>query len=170
LSRSAMLTAVLISSFAQIFMLPAWSALSDRVGRRPVYLAGAVLLGLWSFPLFWLVDTRNIVLITVALLLGQLFLSMMYGPQAALFSEMFSRRVRYSGASIGYQLAAVFAGGLAPIIMVWLLDTTGTSLSVSLYMFAMAALTFFCVYLVTETYEDEMAEDVAEEEGAATKG
>jgi MHS family shikimate/dehydroshikimate transporter-like MFS transporter len=110
------------------------------------------------------------VLITVALLLGQLFLSMMYGPQAALFSEMFSRRVRYSGASIGYQLAAVFAGGLAPIIMVWLLDVTGTSLSVSLYMFAMAALTFFSVYLVTETYEDEMAEDVAEEEGAATKG
>jgi MFS transporter, MHS family, shikimate and dehydroshikimate transport protein len=170
LSRSAMLTAVLISSFAQIFMLPAWSALSDRVGRRPVYLSGAVLLGLWSFPLFWLVDTRNIVLITVALIFGQLFLSMMYGPQAALFSEMFSRRVRYSGASIGYQLAAVFAGGLAPIIMVWLLDTTGTSISVSIYMFAMAALTFFSVYLVTETYEDEMAEDVAEEEGAAAKG
>jgi metabolite-proton symporter len=170
LSRSAMLTAVLISSFAQIFMLPAWSALSDRVGRRPVYLSGAVLLGLWSFPLFWLVDTRNIVLITVALLLGQLFLSMMYGPQAALFSEMFSRQVRYSGASIGYQLAAVFAGGLAPIIMVWLLDTTGTSISVSIYMFAMACLTFFSVYLVTETYEDEMAEDVAEEEGAAAKG
>jgi len=169
LSRSAMLTAVLISSFAQIFMLPAWSALSDRVGRSPVYLAGAVLLGFWAFPLFWLVDTRNVVLITVALLVGQLFLSMMYGPQAALFSEMFSRRVRYSGASIGYQLAAVFAGGLAPIIMVWLLDTTGTSLSVSLYIFAMAALTFFSVYLVTETYEDEMAEDVAEEEGAAAK-
>ena len=169
LSRSAMLTAVLISSVAQILMLPAWSILSDRVGRRPVYLAGAVLLGLWSFPLFWLVDTRNIVLITVALLLGQLFLSMMYGPQAALFSEMFSRQVRYSGASIGYQLAAVFAGGLAPIIMVWLLDTTGTSFSVSLYMFAMAALTFFSVYLVTETYEGEMAEDVAEEEGAAAR-
>jgi metabolite-proton symporter len=169
LSRSAMLTAVLISSVAQILMLPAWSILSDRVGRRPVYLAGAVLLGLWSFPLFWLVDTRNIVLITVALLLGQLFLSMMYGPQAALFSEMFSRQVRYSGASIGYQLAAVFAGGLAPIIMVWLLDTTGTSFSVSLYMFAMAVLTFFSVYLVTETYEGEMAEDVAEEEGAAAQ-
>jgi metabolite-proton symporter len=169
LSRSAMLTAVLISSVAQIVMLPAWSLLSDRLGRRPVYLAGAVLLGLWAFPLFWLVDTRNIVLITVALLLGQLFLSMMYGPQAALFSEMFSRQVRYSGASIGYQLAAVFAGGLAPIIMVWLLDTTGTSFSISLYIFAMAALTFFSVYLVTETYEGEMAEDVAEEEGAAAK-
>ena len=91
----------------------------------------------------------------------------MYGPQAALFSEMFDRQVRYSGASIGYQLAAVFAGGLAPIIMVSLLDWTGTSLSVSLYMFAMAILTFISVYLVTETYDDEMAEDVAAERVAA---
>jgi MHS family shikimate/dehydroshikimate transporter-like MFS transporter len=170
LSRSNMLAAVLISSVFQIFALPAFSLLSDRVGRRPVYLAGAVLLGLWAFPLFWLVDTRSIVLITVALVVGQAFLSMMYGPQAALFSEMFSREVRYSGASIGYQLAAVFAGGLAPIIMVWLLDQTGTSLSVSAYMLAMAILTFVSVYLITETFEDEMAEDVAEEEGVVAKG
>jgi metabolite-proton symporter len=167
LTRSSMLTAVLISSLFQLFFIPAFALLSDRLGRRPVYLTGAVLLGLWAFPMFWLVDTASFVLITVALVVGQMFLSMMYGPQAALFSEMFSRKVRYSGASLGYQIAAVFAGGLAPIIMVSLLDWTDTSLSVSLYMFAMAVLTFFCVYLVTETYEDEMAEDVAEEEGAA---
>jgi MHS family shikimate/dehydroshikimate transporter-like MFS transporter len=170
LSRSAMLTAVLISSFLQIFALPAFSALSDRVGRRPVYLSGAVLLGLWAFPMFWIIDTRSVVYITVALIVGQVFLSMMYGPQAALFSEMFSRGVRYSGASLGYQIAAVFAGGLAPIIMVWLLDTTGTSLSVSAYMFAMAVLTFVSVYLITETYEDQMTEDVATEEGIAARG
>ena len=170
LSRSAVLIAVLISSFVQIFALPAFSALSDRLGRRPVYLAGAVLLGLWAFPMFLLIDLESVVLITVALLVGQVFLSMMYGPQAALFSEMFSRRVRYSGASIGYQLASVFAGGLAPIIMVSLLAWTGTSLSVSAYMFAMAVLTFVSVYLITETYEDEMAEDVATEEGVAAKG
>jgi metabolite-proton symporter len=167
LSRSALLTAVLISSFAQIFFLSAWSALSDRVGRRPVYLAGAALLGLWAFPMFWLVDTKSLVLITVALTIGQLFLSMMYGPQAALFAEMFSARVRYSGASLGYQLASVFAGGLAPIIMVYLLDRTGTSLSVSIYVFAMAVVTFVSVYLITETFGDEIAEDLAEEEGVA---
>lgn len=169
LTRSSMLFAVLISSIFQIFFIPAFALLSDRMGRRPVYLAGAVLLGLWAFPMFWLVDTANFVLIAVALVIGQMFLSMMYGPQAALFSEMFSRKVRYSGASLGYQLAAVFAGGLAPIIMVSLLDWTGTSVSVSLYIFAMAVLTFFCVYLVTETYEDEMAEDVAEEEGTSAE-
>jgi MFS family permease len=169
LTRSSMLTAVLISSVFQIFFIPAFSLLSDRRGRRPVYLAGAVLLGLWAFPMFWLADTANFLLITVALVIGQMFLSMMYGPQAALFSEMFSRKVRYSGASLGYQIAAVFGGGLAPIIMVSLLDWTGTSVSVSLYIFAMAVLSFFCVYMVTETYEDEMAEDVAEEEGTSAE-
>jgi MFS transporter, MHS family, shikimate and dehydroshikimate transport protein len=172
-SQNTMLAAVLISSFAQIFFLPGWSALSDRVGRRPVYLAGAVLLGLWAFPMFWLVNTKVAVLITAALFIGQLFLSMMYGPQAALFSEMFSARVRYSGASIGYQGASVFAGGLAPIIMVSLLESTGTSLSVSFYVFAMAAVTFVSVYLITETYGGEMTRDQAREsreEAATTTG
>jgi MHS family shikimate/dehydroshikimate transporter-like MFS transporter len=171
-SQSVMLAAVLISSFAQIFFLTGWSALSDRVGRRPVYLAGAALLGIWAFPMFWLVNTKSAVLITIALAIGQLFLSMMYGPQAALFSEMFSARVRYSGASIGYQGASVFAGGLAPIIMVSLLEATGTSLSVSFYVFAMAIVTFVSVYLITETYEGELTQDQireSEEEAATTR-
>src|SRR5215217_1783534 len=155
LSSDAMLSAVLISSAIQIPALLGFAALTDRVGRRPVYLSGAILLGLWAFPMFWLVNTRDIVLITLALSFGQVFLSMMYGPQAALFAEMFSARVRNSGASLGYQGAAVFAGGLAPIIMVWLLETTGTSLSVSFYILVMAAITFISVYLITETYEDE---------------
>src|SRR5919107_144623 len=128
-----------------------------------------ILLALWAFPMFWLVNTRDIVLITLALSFGQIFLSMMYGPQAALFAEMFSARVRYSGASLGYQGAAVFAGGPAPIIMVWLLETTGTSLSVSFYILAMAAITFISVYLITDTYEDEMTEDVAGESEAIAR-
>ena len=170
LERQTMLFAVLISSFAQIFFLTFWAALSDRVGRRPVYLTGALLLGLWGFPMFWLVDTGSFLLITLALTIGQLFLSMMYGPQAALFSEMFSARVRYSGASMGYQLASVFAGGLAPTIMVSLLTYFETSLSVSFYILFMAAVTFISVYLITETFEGEMGEDMAKQEGAATEG
>jgi MFS family permease len=170
-SENAMLAAVLISAVVEGISIVAMSALSDRVGRRPVFMSGAVLLGLWSFPLFWLVNTGSIPLIIVSLCIAQFFLGMMYGPQAALFSEMFSARVRYSGASIGYQGASVFAGGLAPIIMVWLLETTGTSLSISFYMFLMAAITFFSVYLITETYEDEMAQDQAREtEEATTSG
>jgi MFS family permease len=110
-------------------------------------------------------------LIAIALSIAQFFLGMMYGPQAALFAEMFSARVRYSGASIGYQGASVFAGGLAPVIMVSLLELTGTSLSVSIYVFIMSAVTFFSVYLITATYGDEMTRDqvgAREEEAAAT--
>jgi metabolite-proton symporter len=171
-SQNAMLAAVLISAVVEGIAIVAMSALSDRVGRRPVFMSGAVLLGLWAFPLFWLINTASVPLIIVSLCIAQFFLGMMYGPQAALFSEMFSARVRYSGASIGYQGASVFAGGLAPIIMVWLLESTGTSLSVSFYVFLMSAITFFSVYLVTETYEDEMTRDQAREteEEAATTG
>ena len=101
-------------------------------------MAGAVLLATLVFPLVLAREHGSpFILIVIALCVAQFFLGMMYGPQAALFAEMFSARVRYSGASIGYQGASVFAGGLAPIIMVWLLDTTGTSLSVSFYLLAM---------------------------------
>jgi MFS transporter, MHS family, shikimate and dehydroshikimate transport protein len=169
-SENVMLAAVLISAVVEGISIVAMSVLSDRVGRRTVFMTGAALLGIWSFPLFWLINTGSVPLIIISLCLAQVFLGMMYGPQAALFAEMFSARVRYSGASIGYQGASVFAGGLAPIIMVWLLDKTGTSLSVSFYVFAMSAITFISVYLITETYEDELTRDQSrgEAEEAAT--
>src|SRR5215210_2169739 len=170
-SQNAMLAAVLISAVVEAVAIVGMSAVSDRVGRRPVFMAGAALLGLWAFPLFWLVNTKSFALIVIALCVAQFFLGSMYGPQAALFAEMFSARVRYSGASIGYQGASVFAGGLAPIIMVSLLEATGTSLSVSFYILAMAIITFVSVYLITATYGDEMTRDQAgahEEEAPAT--
>ena len=170
LSRTTMLTAVLISSAFQIVALPAFAAVSDRVSRRRVYLAGAVLVALWAFPMFWLIDTTSFVLITVGLVVGNSLLSIMYGPQAALYAEMFSARVRYSGASMGYQLGSVVAGGLSPFIMTSLLALTGTSASVSAYIVVMAAISFASVYLVTETYADEMTEDVAEAEEAVARG
>jgi MHS family shikimate/dehydroshikimate transporter-like MFS transporter len=161
LSQNVMLAAVLISAAVEAVAIVGMSAVSDRVGRRPVFMAGAALLGLWAFPLFWLVNTKSFALIVIALCVAQFFLGMMYGPQAALFAEMFSARVRYSGASIGYQGASVFAGGLAPIIMVSLLEATGTSLSVSFYVLAMSIITFVSVYLITATYGDEMTRDQA---------
>jgi MHS family shikimate/dehydroshikimate transporter-like MFS transporter len=163
-SENVMLSAVLISAVVEGISIVSMSALSDRLGRRTVFMTGAALLAIWSFPLFWLVNTGSFILIVIALCVAQFFQGMMYGPQAALFAEMFSARVRYSGASIGYQGASVFAGGLAPIIMVWLLEKTGTSLSVSFYMLVMCAITFFSVYLITETYEGEMTRDQTREE------
>ena len=165
LEQNSVLMAVLISSFFGILAIPSFSALSDRVGRRAVYLPGAVLLGVWAFPLFWLVDTGSLVLITVALVVAQVFLSMMYGPQAALYAEMFSAKVRYSGASLGYQLTAVFAGGPAPAIMLGLLEITGTSLSVSFYILAMAIITFVSVYLITETVQEDFTEAPSADQG-----
>ena len=171
LSQNTMLAAVLISAAVEAVAIVGMSAVSDRVGRRPVFMAGAALLGLWAFPLFWLVNTKSFALIVIALCIAQFFLGMMYGSQPALFAEMFSARVRYSGASIGYQGASVFAGGLASIIMVSLLEATGTSLSISFYILAMATITFVSVYLITATYGDEMTRDqVRETEEAATTG
>ena len=170
LSRTTMLTAVLISSVFQIFALPAFAALSDRVSRRLVYLVGAVLVALWAFPMFWLIDTTSFVLITVALVVGNSLVAVMYGPQAALFAEMFSARVRYSGASMGYQLGSVVSGGLSPFIMTSLLALTGTSASVAAYIAVMGAISFVSVYLITETYEDEMSEEMAGGEGVAASG
>ena len=105
-----------------LFTIPLYGRLSDRVGRRKLYLAGAVFSLLFAFPFFWLVDTKEPVLIWLAIVLGiNIGHDLMYGPQAAYFSELFGTRVRYTGASVGYQLASVFAGGFAPLIAVALL-------------------------------------------------
>jgi metabolite-proton symporter len=159
LSQSTMLWAVLISSLVQIFALLYFAGLSDRFGRRGVYMAGAVLLGVWSF-IFWpMVNTGSFLLITLALIIGNsVFLSMMYGPQAAFYSEIFSTRVRYSGASLGYQIGAIFGGGLAPLIATALLASFGAAWPIAVYMAAMCAITLVCVYLLTETYETDMDE------------
>ena len=116
------LVGVILASALQLFSIPAFAALSDRLGRRPVYLAGALFLGLFAFPFFWLVDSGVPVLIWLALVLGLTGVAAMYGPQAAFFSELFGTNVRYSGASLGSQLAAPFAGGLAPLIATALLE------------------------------------------------
>lgn len=166
LDRSTMLAIVLFAVSAGLFANPGFGALSDVLGRRRVYMAGAILMALWAFPMFWLLDTREPVLMILGLVVGNSVLAMMYGPQAALFAEMFSARVRYSGASMGYQIASVFAGGLAPIIMTSLLAATDSSASVSAYIVAMALVTLLSVYLITETFEDEMAEDQARESRA----
>ncbi len=115
-ARETILVGVILGSALQLVSIPAFAALSDRLGRRPVYLAGALFLGLFAFPFFWLVDSGVPVLIWLALALGLTGVAAMYGPQAAFFSELFGTNVRYSGASLGSQLAAPFAGGLAPLI------------------------------------------------------
>jgi metabolite-proton symporter len=170
LPQSTVLTAVLISSAAQLIALAGFAALSDMIGRRIPYMAGAALLGLWSLFAFWpLVDSGNPGLLVLALVVAQLFLSMMYGPQAAFYSEIFTTKVRYSGASMGYQIGSVFGGALAPIIATALLAATGTSFSVGAYMAVVCAITGVCAFLLSETYGQSMdeADEASRERGPA---
>lgn len=159
LPQSTVLTAVLISSVAGLMAIAGFAALSDVIGRRIPYMAGAVLLGLWGLFAFWpLVNSGNPGALVLALVLAQIFLSMMYGPQAAFYSEIFTTKVRYSGASMGYQIGSVFGGALAPIIATSLLAATGTSFSIGVYMAVICAITGACAFLLAETYGRSMDE------------
>jgi MFS transporter, MHS family, shikimate and dehydroshikimate transport protein len=158
LSRSSVLMAIMIAAVVQMFSIPTFGWLSDRVGRRPIYLFGAIFTGLFAFPFFWLVETSRdslmVLAVVSALVLGH---SAMYGPQASFFSELFGTRVRYSGASLGYQLASVIAGGLSPLIATGLLRRTGSSWPIALYIVGMATVTTVSVYLATETVHGDIS-------------
>ncbi|TMR97578.1 MFS transporter [Nonomuraea basaltis] len=160
ISNSTVLTAVLIASAIHFVTIPMWGALSDRVGRRPVYLAGAAGIGVWIFAFFPLIDTGNFLAITLAVTVGLLFHGMMYGPQAAFFSELFGTRMRYTGVSIGAQLSAIVAGALAPLIAVALLKTYSSSVPISIYLGLAALLTLVAVYAARETQGRDLAERV----------
>jgi metabolite-proton symporter len=168
LPQSTVLTAVLISSVAGLMAIAGFAALSDVIGRRLPFIGGAVLLGLWTLFAFWpLVDSGSPGALVLALVLAQIFLSMMYGPQAAFYSEIFTTKVRYSGASMGYQFGSVFGGALAPIIATSLLAATGTSFAVGAYMAVVCAISGVCAFLLAETYGRSMdeAEEASRERG-----
>jgi metabolite-proton symporter len=170
LPESVMLIGVLGSSAVNLALIPLFALLSDRIGRRPVYLAGALGTVLVAFPVFWLIDTKVTFLIFVGLLIGGAANSAMYGPQAAMFAEMFSAEVRYSGASLGYQIGAVLGGGLAPLIAASLYQATGTSASISAYLLVMALITLVSAYLLAETYSPQRRADRATAAAGAGPG
>jgi len=158
LERNVMLVGVWIAAAVQIVAIPGFGILSDRIGRRPVYIGGAIFMGLFSFPFFALVETKSTPLIVLAIVLGLIGHAAMYGPQAAFFSELFGTKVRYSGASIGYQLASPFAGGLAPLIATALVQkANGQSWPVSVYLIGMAVITLVSVYLAAETHRSDIS-------------
>ncbi|MFC9244969.1 MFS transporter [Streptomyces sp. NPDC057136] len=162
LSRQTALNAVLIASAVHFVVIPLWGALSDRIGRRPVYLIGAVGVALWMFPFFALIDTRSFGNLLLAITVGLIFHGAMYAPQAAFFSEMFATRMRYSGASIGAQFSSVAAGAPAPLIATALLDHYGTATPIALYVIAAALLTMVAILCAKETRNRDLSDVGAE--------
>ena len=156
-TSSFVLKAISIAAVIHVFAIPGFGALSDRIGRRPVYLFGAIFTGLFAFPFFWLIETSisglMVLAIVLALVIGH---AAMYGPQASFFSELFGTRVRYSGASLGYQLASVIAGGLSPLIATALLKRYGASWPIALFIIGLAAVTTVSVYWAAETAHTDL--------------
>ena len=158
LANRTMLLLVVLVACVEIFAVVGLAALSDRLGRRKVFLSGTVLGALWALPFFWLIDTGSIALILIALVVMIVIASAMYGPQAALFAEMFGTRVRYTGASVGYQMGSIIGGGLLPLAAASLLAATGTSASISVYIIVLCAISFVAMLLVTETSQKDLGE------------
>ncbi|WP_030690976.1 MFS transporter [Streptomyces globisporus] len=167
LAKSTALNAVLIGSAVHFVTIPLWGALSDRIGRRPVTLIGSAGMAIWAFVFFGLVDSKSFVVIALAVTAGLLLHGAMYGPQAAFISEMFDTKVRYSGASMGSQLASILAGALAPIIAVELLKDYGSSTPISVYLCAAAVITTITVAVTRETLGRDLTRTKDEETAAA---
>ena len=170
-SRTFVLNAVLAGALCELVAIPLFSHLSDRLGRKRVYLTGAVLTALIAFPYFAVLTHSGAVLIFVAVVVSLQVHAMQYGPQAALIGESFPTHLRYGGAGLGYQLASVFAGGPAPLIATWLLHETGTPYSISIYIVLAAVITIGCVVALPDRSRADI-EDAAvyRDRGASDPG
>ncbi|MEO7350463.1 MAG: MFS transporter [Marmoricola sp.] len=159
--KDLILKMLLIGAALQFFLVPAIGALSDKVGRRPLYFTGAVGVGIWGFVFFGLLDTSSPGKILLAVVVGLFFHTLMYAPQAAFFSELFGTSVRYTGASVGYQLASIFAGALAPIIAVQLLGSASekNTFAVGVYVAVAAVITIVAVAFSKETRASSLRHD-----------
>ncbi len=155
MERPKVLWALLLGTLLSAPSLPISGALSDRYGRRIVYVIGAITSGIWAFALWRLVDGGTFAGMVLAIALAQATLNFMYGPQSALFSELFSTEVRYSGASLGYQLGAILGGGFAPIIATALLEAHKSSVVIAGYMAVLCTVSLVSILLLAETNKRE---------------
>ncbi|MFD9669072.1 MFS transporter [Rhodococcus sp. NPDC059968] len=149
MSKTLVLVFTLVASFAWLIVIPVASMLSDRYGRRRLLVTGSVGLTAWAAALFPLIDVGNPAVMMLALLGTAVFMGIVYGPIAALFTELFSAEVRYSGASLGYQIGSVLGGGLAPTAAAALYANWGSSAPISLYLTAVTLLSLLCLVAIT---------------------
>jgi metabolite-proton symporter len=158
-SRDLLLMALVVMTVLGFITVPIAGALSDRIGRRKVYIGGCILVAVFTFGYFALLDTKVPGLVFLAVALSFIPVMTMYGPQAALIAEAFTPRLRYSGASLGYQLASIIAGGPAPFVSAWLFSTYHSSFPIGLYVCVCAAISI-CAALALP---DQTNKDIAHE-------
>jgi len=164
MDRNFILTAVLVAACVSFFTIPISGHLSDKIGRKNMYLIGVVTMGLFGFVYFGLVDTAAPALVFVAIVLSLIPHDMQYGPQAALIAESFTPRLRYSGSSLGYQLASIIAGGPAPIIATALFAAYGSGYAIAGYIAVLAVISFVSAAMMPDyTGKDISAEAYVED-------
>jgi len=152
MARSAVLNGVLLAAVIELFTIPAFGWLSDRYGRKPMFIAGCLFSIAFAFPMFWLLQTHNPVVIAITIALAVSFgQGIMFGPEAAWVAELFPARLRYSGASLGFQLGAALSGGLTPMLASALLLWTGATWSISAYLIGAAVVTLAATIAARET-------------------
>ncbi|TWG07919.1 MFS transporter [Saccharopolyspora dendranthemae] len=154
--RTTILSANALLAAVDIPLMMAFGLLSDRIGRRGMSLGGMLALGLFAVPWIMLVDSGSIGLFLLAGIVVQACRTAVYGPQSAFFSELFSTRLRYSGASLAYQIAAILGGGIAPMICTALFAATGSSFSIAGYVVVLCLISFVSTYLLAETYKRDL--------------
>jgi MFS family permease len=168
--RNFILIPVLVAAALSIITIPLSGHLSDLLGRKPVYLAGIIGTGIWGFVYFGMLDSRIAVLAFVAIALSLVFHDLQYGPQAAMIAESFPTRLRYSGASIGYQLASIVAGGPAPLIAAALFAAYKSSTPVAVYILISAVISLIATLLMPERSRQDISVEREEEEELAAAG
>jgi metabolite-proton symporter len=149
-SRNFLLAAVLSASVLSFFSIPFFGHLSDHIGRKRMYMIGAAVTGVFGFAYFAMLNTGSALVIFIAVVISLVPHDMLYGPQAALIAESFTGRLRYSGSSLGYQLASIIAGGPAPLIATWLFGTYHSSFAIAIYIAVCAAITLVATALMTD--------------------
>ncbi len=148
--RSLILGFVMIQALVSMATIPYWGHVSDVIGRRKITAIGCVVMMVFPFLYFGMLDTRMVWLVFLAITLGLPSHDLQYGPQAAFIAERFPGTLRYSGASLGYQLASITAGGPAPLVALYLFQTFQTSMAVAAYVALTALVSLVCVWLLTD--------------------